>query len=193
VRFLLTTLDLRKSRGIGCDVFLHWRSWSTVIDKDNSIGHYALGLGSHPFPNHCCFLSSTYSADLSLPLDFRCFDHRVHTEWRLPISGVHTSHGDGKNSPGWWEWGCPTNPFRPITKIPSRIKLQLRSSWEGRYTPCISSLPYMYSRVSTVLGWCLSFYYVSGLPMQSGRRCGHSLPATVPARTTVLLIENRKE
>ncbi len=43
----------------------------------------------YPLPNHCCFLPSTYSADLSLPLDFRCFDHRVHTEWRLPISGVH--------------------------------------------------------------------------------------------------------
>jgi hypothetical protein len=35
--------------------------------------------------------------------------HRVHPEWRLPISGVHPII-----SSGWWGWGCTPTPFQPI-------------------------------------------------------------------------------
>ncbi len=54
------------------------------------------------------------------------WDHRVH-----PIS------------PGWWGWGGSRPP--PFSLLPSRTSCSVRSCWEGRYTPSISSLPYMYS------------------------------------------------
>jgi hypothetical protein len=89
------------------------------------------------------------------PLDFRCFDHRVHTEWRLPISGVHPMMMEKSALDGESGDARPT----PFSLVPRYLHVQscrVGSSWEGRYTPCISSLPYMYSRVSTILGWCLS-------------------------------------
>ncbi len=61
--------------------------------------------------------------------------HRLATAtfWR-------TFHHDGKISPGWWGWGVHAHPLSLY--LPSRPKLQytVRSSWEGRYTPPISSL-----------------------------------------------------
>jgi hypothetical protein len=48
---------------------------------------------------------------------------------------------DGKISPGWWAWGVHAHPLSLY--LPSRTTLQctVRSSWEGRYTPSISSQP----------------------------------------------------
>jgi hypothetical protein len=61
-----------------------------------------------------------------------------------------TFHHYGKISPGCWGWGgggCTPNPFHSIYHLEQRCSV--RSSWAGRYTPRISSLPYMYSVVST--------------------------------------------
>jgi hypothetical protein len=42
------------------------------------------------------FMASVVLLETELSLS-----HRVHTEWRLPISGVHPIMHDGKISPGW--------------------------------------------------------------------------------------------
>ncbi len=73
---------------------------------------------------------------------------RVHTEWWLPISGVHPIMMEKSAMAGEGGGYTPTT-FQPITMIPSRSKLQIRSC---RYTPSISSLPYMYFVVKTSLG-----------------------------------------
>jgi hypothetical protein len=51
-----------------------------------------------------------------------------------------TFHHDGKISPSWWGWGCTPIPFHSIT-ITYKVAASVRSSWEGRYNPCISTLP----------------------------------------------------
>ncbi len=56
---------------------------------------------------------------------------RVHTVWRLPISGIH-----GKISPGWW--GVLAHPLSAYYHHVQ--SLSVRSSWVGRYTHPISSL-----------------------------------------------------
>ncbi len=54
-------------------------------------------------------------------------NHRVHTEWQLPLSGVHSLDQPGEG--GW----CTATPFHYI--------YHHIQSWEGRYTPPISTLP----------------------------------------------------
>jgi hypothetical protein len=130
----------------------------------------------HIFPLE--FSSSAYpsrnDADLKLALFFIClskrdcsmklfcpvlstnvlykisWDHRVHAEWHLPLSDVHsimmvklTQHGK--------DWGVHAHPFSLY--LPSRTKLGVRSSLKVRYPPPppVSTLPpYMYSVVGAL-------------------------------------------
>jgi hypothetical protein len=57
--------------------------------------------------------------------------HRVHTEWQLPRFGVYIPSW-WKISPAWWEWWVHIHLVQSCG---------VRSSWEGRYTPPISTLP----------------------------------------------------
>jgi hypothetical protein len=79
----------------------------------------------------------------------------------LAGSGVvhYTQSGIGwflAYSPSWWKnlpWlerlgGARLPPFHSIFHHVQSCSV--RSSWEGRYTPCISSLPDMYSMVMTI-------------------------------------------
>ncbi len=76
-----------------------------------------------------------------------CFyPHRVHTERQLPISGVHSIMME-KSAPASEGGKCTARP-PPFTLLPSRTKLQCTLQLSGqRYTPTISSLPYMNSVV----------------------------------------------
>jgi hypothetical protein len=61
----------------------------------------------------------------------------------------HTFHHDGKVSPAWWGWECTPTPFYYIYH---HLKsCGIRSSWEGRYTPPISTLPIYVLYVSTLV------------------------------------------
>ncbi len=66
------------------------------------------------------------------------YNHRVLTKWQWPISDVHSIMME-KTSLGWWWWGCTPTPFHSIYHHVQSCSV--RSSWEGRYTPSISSLP----------------------------------------------------
>ncbi len=82
---------------------------------------------------------------------------RVHTEWRLQISGVHPIMMEKiKISPGWWGWGVHAHPLSAYYHYVQSCSV--RSCWVGRYTHPVSSLPYMYSvllttTVSRVRDW----------------------------------------
>jgi hypothetical protein len=58
----------------------------------------------------------------------------IATFWR-------TFHHDGKISPAWWGYRCTPTPFHDIYCTITYKWCGLRSSWEGRYTPPISTLP----------------------------------------------------
>jgi hypothetical protein len=72
-------------------------------------------------------------------LQFDDYGHRVHTEWRRPLSGVHSimmeilaQVGDGG--------GCTSTPF--LLYLPSRTyKVAVYAPAEWADTPPISSLP----------------------------------------------------
>ncbi len=69
-------------------------------------------------------------------------DHRVHTEWQWPLSGVHSNMREklAKASEGG---GCTPIPFHYIYHHVQSCGVC--SSWEGRYTPPFSTLPlYIY-------------------------------------------------
>ncbi len=66
------------------------------------------------------------------------YNHRVHTEWQWPISGVHSIMME-KNSLAGEGGGCTPTPFHSIYHHVQSCSVH--SSWEGRYTPPISSLP----------------------------------------------------
>ncbi len=65
--------------------------------------------------------------------------HRVHTEWQLPISGLHPIMTEKTGLACEGGGGCM------LTTLHSSYhhvqSCSVRSSWEGRYTPCIWSLP----------------------------------------------------
>jgi hypothetical protein len=66
----------------------------------------------------------------------------VHTEWRLPISGVNPTMME-KSSLVGEGGGCTPHP---LWAYYHRVQsYSVRSCWESRNTPSISSLPYMYS------------------------------------------------
>jgi len=70
-----------------------------------------------------------------------CFYHRVHTEWQLPLSGVHFILMEKSAQPGKVRAGYKRPPYFTIS-IPSRIQsCSVRSSWEGRYSTPNSTLP----------------------------------------------------
>ncbi len=71
------------------------------------------------------------------------WDHRVHTEWHMPIPGLHPI------SPGWWGWGGSGPP--PFSLFPSRTSCSVRSCWEGRYNPI-----YFISTLYVLCGWDFS-------------------------------------
>jgi hypothetical protein len=71
--------------------------------------------------------------------------HRVHIEWRLPISGVHPSMME-KSALADEGGGCTPTPFQPIT-IMYKVEVYATAERASRYTPSISSLSYMYSVV----------------------------------------------
>ncbi len=57
--------------------------------------------------------------------------HRVHTQWRLPISGIHPM-------------GVHAHPLSAYYHNVQSCSVWSIHCREGRYTPSISSLPYMY-------------------------------------------------
>ncbi len=68
--------------------------------------------------------------------------HRVHTERQLPISGVHPIMME-KSALAGEGGGVHAHPLSPFYH--HLQSFSVRSSWEGRYTTTISTLPYMYS------------------------------------------------
>ncbi len=66
-------------------------------------------------------------------------ENRVHTEWQWPLYGMH----DGKISLAWWGrgGGGERPPPFAISIIMYKVSCSVRSSWEGRYTLPISTLP----------------------------------------------------
>jgi len=67
--------------------------------------------------------------------------HRVHTEWQLPISGVHSIMME--NQPWLLRVGGARPP--PFTLFPSCTKLQLRGQIHSPYfisTPCELCAPF---------------------------------------------------
>ncbi len=64
--------------------------------------------------------------------------HRAHTEWQLPISGVHSVMME-KSTLAGEGGGCTPTPFHSLYHHVQSCSV--RSSWEGRHTPPISSLP----------------------------------------------------
>ncbi len=74
-----------------------------------------------------------------------------------------TSQWDGKIIPGWWGGGgARQTPCHCQSVLPSRTKLHgVRSCWEGRYSPSISSLPYMYSvgKMNATINMTFPFIY----------------------------------
>ncbi len=83
----------------------------------------------------------TWEVDTSEQRDKpQCINHRVH---RVATAAFwRTFHHDGKISPGWWGWGMHAHPL--LIYYHHVQSCSVRSSWEGGYTPSISSLPYMY-------------------------------------------------
>jgi hypothetical protein len=70
--------------------------------------------------------------------DPECQAHRVHTEWQWPLSGVHSIMTEKLAQAGEGGGGVVhAHPLSP--NLPSRCSV--RSSYDGRYTPSISSLP----------------------------------------------------
>ncbi len=81
---------------------------------------------------------------------------RTHQTWGGPQSThrvaiadfCRTSHHDGKISPGWWAGGALPLPIQPTTIM---CKVAVSLLLRGRCTPSISSLPYIYSALGTIL------------------------------------------
>ncbi len=65
--------------------------------------------------------------------------HRVHTEWQLPLSGVHSSMMEILALAGESAGGCMPTRFHYFYHHVQSCGI--RSSWEGRYTPPFSTLP----------------------------------------------------
>ncbi len=63
---------------------------------------------------------------------------RVHTGWQWPLSGVHSIMMIKYAQPGGGGW-CTSSPFHSIYH--HEQSYGVRSSWEGGYTPHISTLP----------------------------------------------------
>ncbi len=64
-----------------------------------------------------------------------------YTEWQRPLFW-RTFHHDGKISPGCWGRGGVHTHSHSLQYIYHRVQsCCVGSSWEGRYTPPISSLP----------------------------------------------------
>ena len=74
--------------------------------------------------------------------------YRVHTEWQWPLFDVHFIMMAKSAQPGEGG-GVHTLPL--LLYLPSRARLCVRSSWEGRCTPPISPLP-----LYVLCGSCLS-------------------------------------
>ncbi len=85
--------------------------------------------------------------------------------WLTEYTKWQPFHHDGEISPAWWFWGvyhqCTPTPFHPNYRHVQSCGV--RSSWEGRYTPPISTLP---------------LYVLCGLTHQGGILCSSltSLP-----------------
>ncbi len=71
----------------------------------------------------------------SSPADERV---QIDCQWLLFVLFWRTFHNDGNFSPAWWEWGCTPSPL----SLYHEQSCGVRSSWEGRYTPPISALPF---------------------------------------------------
>ncbi len=89
----------------------------------------------------CCCTRASCIAWLS-PRHTKSGTHRVHTEWQRPLSGVYSIMMETLAQAGEGG-GCTPTPFHCIYHHVQSCGV--RSSWEGRYTPPISTLPYMYS------------------------------------------------
>ncbi len=109
------------------------------------------------FGKHCT-CKQLKEVHRSKPHRSRRLNHRVHTEWQWPISGIHHHH-EGKISPGWWGGGCTPSPFHGVNHHVESCRE--RFSWEGRYTPPPSFLlyPHKYS-----VGWTSSALSLSIYP-----------------------------
>ncbi len=98
-------------------------------------------------PPHYVFLPPFCLMDAkSCPHRLGCPLHRVHTEWQLPLSGVHTILMEKLARPG--EGGeCTPTFFHYIYQHVQSCGV--RSSWEGRSDtlPLFILYPYMYSMV----------------------------------------------
>ncbi len=82
---------------------------------------------------------------------YNCAQHRVHTEWQWPLSGVHYIMMVKSAQPGevGGVHGCTPSPFRSIYH--HEQSFGVRSSWEGRSTPLFLLYPYLYSVVHSEL------------------------------------------
>jgi hypothetical protein len=64
--------------------------------------------------------------------------HIIRTEWQWPLSGVHSITMEKSAQPG--EGGGARQPPFTISTGHHGQSCGVRSSWEGRYTPLISTL-----------------------------------------------------
>ncbi len=71
---------------------------------------------------------------------FQNVSRKLRSNHRVAMTTLwHTFHHDGKISPVWWGRGVHSLPLSLyLLNKPSCV---VRSSWEGRHTPPISSLP----------------------------------------------------
>jgi hypothetical protein len=60
------------------------------------------------------FLKQRDINSYSITVQINPFQHRVHTEWRLPISGVHPIMMEKSALAGEGGGGCTPTPFQPI-------------------------------------------------------------------------------
>jgi hypothetical protein len=72
--------------------------------------------------------------------------YTVYTEWQMSISGVHPIMME-KSAQTIVRVGVHAHPLSAYYHLQS---CSVRFCWEGRYTPSISSLPYMYSVPKTL-------------------------------------------
>ncbi len=90
----------------------------------------------------CLILSALWCAE------FTGHTHRVHTEWQLPLSGVHSNMMEKLAQPGEGG-GCTSIPIHYIYTITYKVEVYAPAEWAGPLPLFLLLLyPYMFSVVT---------------------------------------------
>ncbi len=79
-------------------------------------------------------------SDCAYHLRIHRSSHREHTEWKLPLSGVHSIMMEKLAQPGEGEGGCSALPFTISTIKYKVLRSTLQLRWKVR-SPCFYSTP----------------------------------------------------